>query len=248
MPNEEKIICQCPACNKHYKVLASLAGKTAPCSQCSTTFTIIQAPDAPVPAKPPTSDDAKHQVDTEVCTVCQEAVGDDEPEHLCPSCGAKYHLECWEFNEGCGLYGCGSAPETIKLSELEIPAAFWGNEDKHCPNCNNVILAAAVRCKFCGSTFKSARPESTHKFRTRQAQEGSLSNVQRNGILLLIFSLLPCTAPLAGLVGLIWFCLHRQLISKMSGMHSALYKIAIAVAWLQTILIVLFMIIHSLKN
>ena len=26
----------------------------------------------------------------------------------CSKCKVPFHPECWEYNEGCGIYGCGS--------------------------------------------------------------------------------------------------------------------------------------------
>src|SRR5581483_11213091 len=50
-------------------------------------------------APPATATDVK-------CSICQWAIGEQEQTHVCPSCGLKFHAECWKENYGCSSYGC----------------------------------------------------------------------------------------------------------------------------------------------
>src|SRR5258708_3398411 len=86
-----------------------------------------------------------------VCPVCRTPAIDDSID--CPDCNARHQQECWIYNNGCGKYGCASAPATEKLTELEVPPSYWGKDEKECPACHNVIQAAALRCKHCGTVF-----------------------------------------------------------------------------------------------
>jgi tetratricopeptide (TPR) repeat protein len=54
---------------------------------------------------------------THCCSVC----GDDLRASFttCPRCRAAHHDDCWEFNDGCGAYGC----KTGKLATPPMPSA-----------------------------------------------------------------------------------------------------------------------------
>lgn len=39
------------------------------------------------------------------CRVCNEGL--KGLAYLCPSCAAPHHLDCWQYNQGCSVYGCG---------------------------------------------------------------------------------------------------------------------------------------------
>jgi hypothetical protein len=38
------------------------------------------------------------------CPVCMEAMTGDVK--VCPRCGTAHHAECWEYQGGCGMFGC----------------------------------------------------------------------------------------------------------------------------------------------
>jgi hypothetical protein len=40
-----------------------------------------------------------------VCPVCMEVVSEGEA-RVCPRCGTVHHIECWDFQGGCGRYAC----------------------------------------------------------------------------------------------------------------------------------------------
>ncbi len=43
------------------------------------------------------------------CPVCGESVG--AAPTRCPQCDTPHHFDCWEYNSGCGVYGCSSKPK-----------------------------------------------------------------------------------------------------------------------------------------
>src|SRR5881394_3850802 len=98
------------------------------------------------------------------CAICQTPVKAGDAAASCPDCAAPYHAECWEENGGCGVYGCTQVPKTEHRDRLEIPVSYWGQEHKNCPVCQTQILAAAVRCRVCGTNFASARPQDANEF------------------------------------------------------------------------------------
>lgn len=50
----------------------------------------------------------------EVCPVCGAMMG--PPVADCPGCHTPHHEDCWRYNGGCAIYGCGA-------SDLPVPAA-----------------------------------------------------------------------------------------------------------------------------
>ncbi|MCL4177634.1 MAG: hypothetical protein KJ072_07780 [Verrucomicrobia bacterium] len=179
------------------------------------------------------------------CAICQSAIAGDETRAQCPSCGAEYHLECWDELGGCATYGCPRVPAIEPLSSTDIPAAYWGQEHKACPACGREILAAAVRCRHCGATFASAQPEDTAEFQERAARRQRLPRAQRAVIVLFVLSVIPCLAPLGGIAGLVWRAWNRRDLESLPAIYPALSKIGLAVAFLQTAVMILMVILYQ---
>ena len=243
----------CPRCAKSYSVPPHFAGRRVKCQACQHTFQVAVAqPTARAPVQtstgppaqqvvvppaasnlhpPADSDDSAGSRDTGGnCAICQSPIALGEPATQCRACSGAFHTDCWEYNNGCGIYGCSEAPPTESLNTLEIPASHWGQENKRCPACSQVILAAAVRCKHCGATFESAKPQDHGSFQEHETNKAKLPLIKVGAIVLLVFSLLPCTAPLAAIAGPIWYAMNRKSIAMLPGFHSALCKIAVGVS------------------
>jgi tetratricopeptide (TPR) repeat protein len=58
------------------------------------------------------------------CPVCGDGV--DGPRACCPRCETPHHSECWNFNEGCALFGCKAA---LVALELEAEALIEAEVD-----------------------------------------------------------------------------------------------------------------------
>lgn len=173
-----------------------------------------------------------------VCVVCRSPIAPDEPAESCPSCAARYHAECWRYNDGCGVYGCASAARPENLQALEIPAAYWGQETKACPVCGGEILAAAVRCRHCGTTFASNRPVEAEQYRAQAVRALRVRAAEKTGLWILLLGLIPCTSPIAALIGVPWYISRRGEIAAMHGSRAAICTIGVAVACVQTVLLI----------
>jgi len=235
---QDKITTRCTHCGKAFRVNAAYLNKKAKCSACQQAF-VVQRLDPPV-------ENPRGKSGQGLCVICQYDVSDTEVVTTCTECKTIYHHECWEYNQGCGMYGCSYCPETEGLSSLEVPASHWGREDKQCPKCNTTIQAAAVRCRQCGASFASADPESQSNFQQRDREKQQLPGIRKSIVWLLVFSLIPCTAPIAAVVGVIWYRANRGAIQRLPALSVALCKIAIGTAILETCIVVLAMMFHGM--
>jgi len=174
---------------------------------------------------------------TPMCAICRCALRPEEPKVRCGSCKAVYHKECWVENGGCAVYGCKQVPPTEHRESVEIPVSYWGQEYKPCPSCGQQILAAAFRCRNCGATFSSMRPEDSQGYRERVDIEKRLPALRRSVIWLFALCVVPCAAPFAVLFGGIWYASHKKEIQALPSLYQGLSKIALTVGIVQIVMI-----------
>jgi hypothetical protein len=232
----------CPGCGQHIEAPEEAAGCVVPCPTCQQqlrvpTASTVEAAPAPLPQAAPVAG---------LCAICQSPVSVEEPKIACPACRAEYHAECWQENGGCAVYGCEQVPAIEQRRAIEIPISYWGQENKPCPACRREILAAAVRCRHCGATFSSARPEDADEFQRRTAREERLPKVKRMVVWLFVFSVVPCCAPVGAIWGLAWYPGRRDDVRALPSIYAALCKIALGVAIGQCATIVLMAALYAL--
>jgi len=184
-------------------------------------------------------------VSAQVCSICQTPIAADEAKTACPACAAEYHAGCWEENNGCAVYGCSEVPVVEMRQSIEIPISYWGQENKPCPSCGREILAAAVRCRYCGATFSSASPEDAGEFQERRERNRRLPGVRRAVIWLFVGCVVPCLAPIGLLWGGIWYARNRDDVLALPSLYAALCKIGLGVAIVQVAGIALMALIHA---
>lgn len=177
------------------------------------------------------------------CSYCQTSMGEGEAATACPSCGATHHEDCWGENGGCSVYGCQQTPATDARTALEIPVSWWGRENKPCPACGQEILAAALRCRHCGATFSSARPEERAEFQQRTQVSNQHPELRRRVLWQFILSVLPLTAPIGAVIGLVWYLPNRAKIATLPSVFPALAFLGLLVG---SILTVAYIVLASL--
>ena len=227
---------QCPACGHTFEPSAEASGVADLCPACQANGSLRR--DAPSNLAPPTTPTPTGRA--AFCAVCQSPLDPGEADVACPDCGSRYHTGCWAENCGCAVYGCPQVPRSEPRQAVEIPSSFWGQETKPCPRCGQNILAAAVRCRHCGTTFASARPQDATEFQSRAAREARLPRVKSTILWLFAFSLLPCTAPFAALATGLWYPSRREDIESLPSIYGALRKIGFLLAISQCLLALLF--------
>jgi hypothetical protein len=228
-----------------YSVDNGVSGNSIRCTRCGHTLRITMH----------NNNADRHEIATQplahsgsLCPLCRSPICQGDSISTCPECKTMYHEECWSENRGCGIYGCPQVPETEKLRTVEISTSFWGREDKPCPACNAIILASAIRCRHCGATFKSASPEDANSYQEQKAIEQILPQLQRSSILLLIFCIIPFTAPIAAIFGYTWYWSHRIEIKALPRIYSAISKIALCLGTGQTFFMILIIVIFARWN
>lgn len=169
-----------------------------------------------------------------LCPVCQSPLEPHDTHVACADCGTHYHAECWEMNGGCAVYGCAQTLPTEKRTELETPVSYWGKERKPCPACGQEIVASAVRCRLCGATFASAQPASADEYRQQKDQQKRAPELRRGAVLVFVFNALTCSAPIAAIVGLNWWRMHRNELKSQPAIYQALCLIGVVVGFIQT--------------
>lgn len=238
METSTDIFFACPGCGQSLSAPPEMVGMAVSCPHCHQEMTIP----APTPA------DAAPAAVGALCAICQTGFGAQDAKVACPGCHAEYHEDCWTENGGCAVYGCSHVPATEKLSAVEIPVSYWGQENKECPVCKTKILAAAVRCRSCGTTFESARPEDAAEFRKRAIHLQMQPGLQKKVVIVFVLCLIPCTAPIASIGGGIWFYTKRHEIDRLPALYGALSTIGLLIAILQTVLLILAFLVASVRS
>ena len=64
------------------------------------------------------------------CPYCHTVIKPTHTTKECPECSAIYHIECWNENKGCSVFGCKQNPlNSIKSNYKEdIPAPVDPNK------------------------------------------------------------------------------------------------------------------------
>lgn len=168
-----------------------------------------------------------------VCTICLAEITGDAAPVACPACNAVYHLECWEDNAGCGVYGCQHTPAIEPRSAAEIPGGYWGRTDKDCPQCGRTVAAAAIRCRHCGATFEKD-PQETANYQSQLHMASRGASLRRMAILSFILCVVPCSAPLGIVVGGIWYAIKRDELRSIPSFFRALCLIGLSIAVIET--------------
>ncbi len=208
----------CSSCGKEIQSAGDMAGAGFTCPECQKWSGTAAVGSAVGGGK-----------SAGVCAFCLCSIGAGDAVTACPACRASYHDDCWRENGGCAVYGCSEVPAVEPRKAVEIPVSYWGQESKPCPACGKEILAAAVRCRFCGATFASAQPEDAVAFNQRSELEKRLPQVKQRVVWIFVLSVVPCLAPVGGLWGLVWYPTHKSDVQALPSLYPALCKMGIAV-------------------
>jgi len=164
-----------------------------------------------------------------LCPFCQTPIEAGTEAVPCPACGARHHADCWQDNEGCGVYGCRGAPAVARRRSVEIPVSYWGQEHKLCPKCGAEIMATALRCRHCGATFDVAQPQSADEASRSEAAKSQGPSLRRGAVWLFVLCVVPLTAPLGLLYALVWYPSRREALRLQPSLYGALCRLGVGI-------------------
>ena len=181
------------------------------------------------------------------CAICMSAIDGADAMTSCEGCHSPYHAECWTENGGCAVYGCTHVPKTDGLKPLEVPPAYWGREDKDCPQCGASIMALAVRCRHCGAEVV-ARPEEKSAFHRRTERRARAPRLRRNAKLFMGMSLVPGLSLVTLVAGTLYYRRNREEMGRLPGGTDGLYRIAVVTAAAQCVILTLGLVAWWIKT
>jgi hypothetical protein len=166
-----------------------------------------------------------------VCAICQGALEPDAATRTCDHCDATYHAECWTHNDGCGTYGCKSAPEALKLTVGDSPAeaGAWG-DSKPCPRCGEELAASALRCPRCKATFDTRAPMSPEDYEAQLARKADDRRQALLASFLLAASAFGITAPVTLPLSGVWSFRKRRTARRAADTAQLLIDASVAVS------------------
>ena len=189
---------------------------------------------------------AGSQTAGKVCSICQTGILVGEKIVYCPDCSLPFHHECWRENGGCSVYGCQSAPPTVKTdASAALVSTVWGGEKK-CPACSGTIKAEALKCRFCGATFES-RELITRDQYARREYDGKEYASARNKIVLFFLMAVSGCLIVPGAIVLGWLLFRRRVFGvQYVRLPWALRGLAIAGFGISCLLMVLLAAVLAL--
>lgn len=197
---------------------------------------------------PSTEPDGTEKREVATCPFCQTGVFETDESESCGECRTLYHADCWKENDGCAIYGCTNSAETIKWSDNQIPVSYWGKETKACPSCSQEIVSSALRCKHCGTVFKSAKPTDSDEFGSDRSYEKRKKELKRKATFVFVANAIPILSVLGLLVGGIWTLKNRALIRKLPSINRTLCYLGLTVGVAQILLIAALAFLYTLTN
>ena len=171
-----------------------------------------------------------------ICAVCLTEIAGHEEACRCPACQSSAHRACWDEIGGCPTYGC----EFMAISAADGDSgteAGWGDQ-KDCPRCHKPIKAAALKCRFCKTTFPSAVPMSEQVFLEWERQQADTKPMRTAAVVLFVASLLGFLAPLLVLVGVPWALYRRAGLTRAGGTYVVLTWFGLGLSVLYTFLMI----------
>jgi hypothetical protein len=113
----------CPHCQQHLSGAESMAEIEVLCPNCTGKFIVPKLKGSHSPPSVIEEGGA--------CPYCRTLIQLTDQRHVCESCSASHHAECWDENGGCTVYGCSEAPQ--EGERIVITSDTTNNESEELP-------------------------------------------------------------------------------------------------------------------
>jgi hypothetical protein len=218
----------------------SASERTLRCPKCKTNLVTS------VQAKILASSQPKTGAHDTLCPICLSGIDPGTAAKTCPDCGQIHHEECWGEMGGCSTYGCDQAPVIAKEGQPAArPLTAWG-DTKKCPACGETIKSIALRCRYCGEDFDTVDPLAVSDLRRGARKSKKLRKLQTGVVVLFIFSLVGCPAPLILIISPLVILPQRKLLAQAGPFFLVLGYASIVLSALYSVLLLLFFVFSQL--
>jgi len=119
----------CPHCQYRLSGVDSMAGMEVLCPNCSGKLII--------PEKKQSHSQVSVIEEGGACPYCRTVIQPTDLRHVCGSCSASHHAECWDENGGCTVYGCSEAPQEGET--IVITSDTTNNESEALPKESHLL-------------------------------------------------------------------------------------------------------------
>jgi hypothetical protein len=126
----------------------------------------------------------------------------------------------------------------VEVKKADEQISYWGATEKKCPLCAETIPMAVLECPFCKATFDDVRPL-TRQDVVGPSEDPTTVSYRRRAVWLLVLSVLGVTAPVALVVGAVWYHLKKHEIRAAGQTVQALI-------WMSWVIAVLYIVLMSL--
>ena len=119
----------CPHCQQQLSGAESMAEIEVLCPKCTGKFIVPKSKGSHSPTSVIEEGGA--------CPYCRTVIQPTDLRHVCGSCSASHHAECWEENGGCTVYGCSEAPQEGET--IVITSDTTNNESEALPKESHLL-------------------------------------------------------------------------------------------------------------
>jgi hypothetical protein len=179
------------------------------------------------------------------CAICQTTIEEGESHGACPSCDRSFHVECWQENGGCAIYGCPCVPEKMTDAAPLQPVTVWGQEDRECPSCGRTIKAAALRCRHCGRVLASSAVDTQRLGSDAPEVARPSADADVSATVVFVAGIVPCTAPFALLFALGWLAFGRRALRTLPWSRRVMFAVGSVAAAATTCVLLLVVLLYD---
>ncbi len=217
-----KITFACTGCGRKLKARPDSVGRTRKCPVCETRVTCIAPHILPRPVEPDVFDAEIVEAEVVATPPRPPAVA---PHGVPPAEPTSAFDPYADVND-----------DPYQLAGPDPAATSTPESNRPCPMCGEMILAEAVKCRFCGEILDPRLKKGKTKGKRSRAEDADLSTAE------IVLPLIPfvCCWSLGGLIGLIWMIQGKPKGAKMLGI-----SVAAAVFWMAVGIVLRAIVLYS---